>query len=676
VTAEFLEEGLPVPFGAHIRDGGVNFAIFSENARRVEVCIFEGEVESNYALHGPWNGIFHGFKRTAEEGLIYGYRAYGPYCPDQGHRFNPAKLLLDPYARAIVGKHHWPSGRDAGSEFDNAATALKAMAIQRPAQASRATRLPDRDVCVYELHVRGFSKLLADVPEAIRGTYPALAHPSSIAHFKRLGVTTLSLLPIQYRLDEPALVQRGVSNYWGYNTLGFFCAEPRLSTTPDDCVAAHAEFRTTVDALHRHGLEVLIDVVYNHTPEGDENGETLSFRGFDNANWYRLQKGARARYENWTGCGNTLNIGHPRVLQFVLDSLRYWVETTGVDGFRFDLAPVLGRGSKDFERTSAFFATLRQDPVLSTVRLIAEPWDIGPNGYQLGQFPVEWSEWNDRFRDAVRRYWLNRSTTRGELAQRFTASSDMFNHSQRTPFASVNFVSAHDGFTLSDVVSYSEKHNFDNGESNRDGRSGEPCHNHGVEGSTDDASINRTRDKVRRAIMATLLLSQGTPMICSGDEIGNTQYGNNNPYCLDNETTWLKWDRADTHFLTFVSETLSLRRNEPLLRHPRWLTSSSTTEGVAVSWFASNGSAIQPDEWQSTTAHDLTCIISQTAPLQIRSVCIVFNPYSDVHRFCLPTGLWQITLDSSRELDNTHTIERHFDAPSRSTVVLTSRAPQ
>jgi glycogen debranching enzyme GlgX len=670
-----LEEGSPFPFGATILDNGVNFAIFSEHAQRIEICVFRNDVETRHDLHGPHGGIFHAFMHGVGAGLIYGYRAYGPYCPPEGHRFNPSKLLLDPYAQAIVGKHQWSVAHDGENAADNAAIALKAMVIRKPAEAPRTSRMPDNLVCVYELHVKGFSKLLVDMPEEIRGTYAALAHPSSIAHLKQLGVTTLSLLPVQYRLDEPALVERGMTNYWGYNTLGFFCVEPRLSATPDDCVAAHAEFRAAVKALHSHGFEVLLDVVYNHTPEGDERGATLSFRGLDNANWYRLLADDQSRNENWTGCGNTLNVNHSRMMQFVLDSLRYWVETTGVDGFRFDLAPILGRTANDFDQGAAFFAAVRQDPVLSTVRLVAEPWDIGPNGYQVGNFPPYWCEWNDKFRDAVRRYWLDSTTTRGELAKRFTASSDLFNHSQRAPSASVNFITAHDGFTLTDIVSYSAKHNDANGENNRDGRSDEPCFNFGIEGVSDDLHIVATRNKVRRAMMATLLLSQGTPMICAGDEIGNTQYGNNNPYCIDNETTWLKWDRADVQFLDFTSKILSLRQREPLLRHRRWLTAENGAANAFVSWLSPHGDPMQPHEWQSKTEHAFACVIAQNSA-QAQCLYIAFNPHTDAQRFSLPQGKWHALLDSSLELDVSLPAENTLTAPSRAILVLAARIPE
>ena len=530
-----LLEGREAPFGAQARDGGVNFAVFSDHAERIELCVFDASGARElrrYPLHGPHVGVFHGFLSSVGPGLVYGLRAHGPFAPEQGHRFNPAKLLLDPWAREIVGRHAWrsehhghalghPDGTRVIDTRDNAAFALKArVAAPTAPMPGRLPRVATRDLVLYEVHVKGFSQQHPQIPAALRGTYAALAHPAAIAHFKRLGVTTLSLLPVQYHLDEPALAARGAVNHWGYNTLGFFCPDPRYASSRDDPTAVADEFRRMVAALHDEGLEVVLDVVYNHTPEGDETGTTLSFRGLDHASWYRLTADDRSRCENLTGCGNTLNVAHPRVTQFVLDSLRYWVAQMGVDGFRFDLAPVLGRTRHGFDPHAAFFTALRQDPLLSQVHLIAEPWDAGPGGYQVGHFPDRFLEWNDKFRDSVRRYWLNQGVRRGEFARRFTASSDLFHHRQRLPSASVNFIAVHDGFTLADLVSHSRKHNDANGEGNRDGRDGEPCANFGVEGPTDDPAIAATRRRVQRALLATLLLAQGTPMLSAGDEIG------------------------------------------------------------------------------------------------------------------------------------------------------------
>ncbi len=668
-TGRLLDEGLPFPFGAELLSEGVNFAVFSENATHIELCVFDQRGETRHTLHGPVDGVFHGFLTEAGAGLIYGYRAHGPYAPEQGHRFNANKLLLDPYAKVIAGKHVWSEAHNGENHSDNAEIALKAQVCATPTATPRLVRHRDAEVVLYEVHVKGFSKALPLIPESMRGTYAALAHPISIAHFKKLGITSLSLLPVQYHLDEPALVARGVTNYWGYNTLGFFCVDPRLSTTPDDSGAANAEFRSMVTELHANGFEVLLDVVFNHTPEGDERGATLSFRGFDNANWYRSDPADRSRAENFTGCGNTLNVHHPRVTQFVLDSLRYWVEVMGVDGFRFDLAPVLGRTSPDFHSDAPFFIALKQDPVLSRVRLIAEPWDIGPNGYQVGQFPSIFFEWNDKFRDGVRRYWLNGSASRGELAQRLTASSDLFRHSQRNPASSINYVSVHDGFTLTDMVSYSRKHNLANGEHNRDGRDDEPCANFGSEGKTDDANIIQSRNRARRAVMATLLLAQGTPMLCAGDEIGNSQGGNNNPYCIDNETTWLRWDRADIEFFDFVVSVLTLRRQEPLLRRNAWFSEDSTNLADQLSWFAPNGCTMQASDWQMHHERALACMIMDRSDTT-KNLWIAFNPNPCVTAFTLPSGHWHIALDSSQALEAAAMLAERIEVPSLSVVVL------
>ncbi|HEX2009822.1 MAG TPA: glycogen debranching protein GlgX, partial [Roseateles sp.] len=520
-----LQEGRHEPLGAQARDGGVNFAVFSEHAVQIELCIFDASGTHElrrYALHGPHDGVFHGFLPGFGPGLVYGLRAHGPYEPEQGHRFNAHKLLLDPYAREIVGRFGWraehhgyelghPEGQRSFDMRDNALHALKARVPPAPITESpraSAPRIAPADVVLYEVHVKGFSKLHPEIPAALQGSYAGLAHSAAIAHFKALGVTTLSLLPVHYGIDEPHLADKGLHNYWGYNSLGFFCPDPRLAQAAhrEDPSAVAAEFRAMVETLHRAGLEVVLDVVYNHTPEGNEFGPTLSFRGLDNKSYYRLAADDRSRNENLTGCGNTLNAQHPRVTQFVLDSLRFWVQEMGVDGFRFDLAPVLGRATAGpFDPQSAFFSALRQDPVLGAVHLIAEPWDAAPDGYQVGRFPGRFLEWNDKFRDAVRGYWLqNGKVGRGEFARRFTASSDLFfHHGQRRPTASVNFVAVHDGYTLNDVVSYSHKHNHANGEDNRDGRDGELCANFGAEGPTEDAAIRAARERVRRAMLAT-----------------------------------------------------------------------------------------------------------------------------------------------------------------------------
>ncbi len=636
-----LSEGRVEPMGTEVRDGGVNFAVFSLHAQRIELCLFDADGQSEIQrcdLAGPHDGVFHGFLAGAGTGLVYGLRAHGVDDPQHGQRFNARHLLLDPNAREIVGRY------GQGSQ-ENAAAALKARVAAPLSVAPGYLNAPHHavaDLVLYEVHVKGFSKTHPGIPAALQGTYAGLAHPAAVAHFKSLGVTTLSLLPVQYCLDEPALTQRGQSNYWGYNTLGFCCPDPRLATRPDDPAAVTAEFRQMVEDLHAQGLEVVLDVVYNHTPEGNEHGPTLSFRGLDNASWYRLDPADRSRYENYSACGNTLNVAHPKVSQFVLDSLRYWVLQMGVDGFRFDLATVLGRTEQGFDPCAPFLAALQQDPILARAHLIAEPWDSGPHGYQVGRFPGRFLDWNDKFRDAVRGYWLQRGVDRADFARRMTASSDLFHHGQRRPSASVNFLAVHDGFTLHDVVSYKHKHNQANGEDNRDGRDGELSENFGVEGETADAAINSQRRRVRRAMLASLLLAQGTPMLCAGDEIGKTQQGNNNAYCQDNALGWLDWSKVDDGLRDYVADLLALRRSEPALHNDQWSTSIPGEPGaVHRIWRTPTGQELQTHDWHDANSAAFSC---ESDP-----VLLLFNPEPNPTAFTLG-GQWQLLLDSSAEL--------------------------
>ncbi len=686
---ESILTGRHEPLGSSARDGGVNFAVFSQHASSIELCVFDttGTRElRRYRLHGPYDNVFHGFLPEVGPGLVYGFRAHGPYQPEAGHRFNASKLLLDPYAREIIGKFGWraehhgyelghPDGARSLDQRDNGVHALKA-AVAAPYDGipflTKPPRREPEEVVLYEVHVKGFSMLHAEIPADLRGTYAGLAHPAAIAHFRKLGVTTLSLLPVQYCVDEPALVDRGMHNYWGYNTLGFFCADPRLARRGSDSAAANEEFRRMVGSLHEKGLEVVMDVVYNHTPEGNEHGPTISFRGLDNASWYRLDRNDRSRCENLTGCGNTLNVAHPRVTQFVLDSLRYWVEEMGVDGFRFDLAPVLGRTAHGFDPSAAFFTALRQDPVLARVHLIAEPWDAGIDGYQLGRFPGRFAEWNDKFRDAVRGYWLQRGVGRGELARRFTASSDLFYHGQRRPAATVNFVTAHDGFTLSDLVSHSRKHNEANGEDGRDGRDHELCDNFGVEGASSDPAVVALRNQVKRAMLATLLLAQGTPMLCAGDEIGNSQGGNNNAYCQDNATGWLAWPDADNELVNFVGELCQLRKQEPLLRHDHWFAPRGDAGQLAsVTWLTSAGQEMQMHDWHDHGTFAFACLLS-AACNQPHRLLLLFNPEPESRDFALPEGRWHIAFNSFLQSGRAPAcaMQGRVEAPARALLVL------
>ncbi|MCV2370867.1 glycogen debranching protein GlgX [Roseateles oligotrophus] len=692
-----LLPGRHEPLGATPRDGGINFAVFSEGATRIELCIFDASGQRElrrYELPGHDDGVFHGFLPGLGAGLVYGLRAHGPYAPEHGHRFNAHKLLLDPYAREIVGHFNWgpeqhgyelghPDGPRSFDTRDNALQALKGRVAAPPLPGSsprlNAPRHATADLVLYEVHVKGFSKQLPGVPAELQGTYAGLAHPVALAHFKALGVTTLSLLPVHYHIDEPHLADLRKPNYWGYNSLGFFSPDPGLAQARHrgDPSAVRDEFRAMVRELHAAGLEVVLDVVYNHTPEGNEFGPTLSFRGLDNRSYYRLVADDKSRYENVSACGNTVNCAHPRVAQLVLDSLRYWVGEMGVDGFRFDLAPVLGRTHHGFDPQAAFFTALRQDPLLAGVHLISEPWDAGHEGYQVGRFPGRFLDWNDKFRDAVRGYWLRSdkpSVGRGELARRFMASSDLFHHGSRRPTASVNFVSVHDGYVLADVVSFSTKHNHANGEDNRDGRDGELCANFGAEGPSDDATIRATRLRVRRAMLATLLLAQGTPMLCAGDEIGNSQGGNNNAYCQDNATTWLSWAEAEADTQAFVAQLLALRRQEPLLRHEAWFASAGETGDAAarLRWFTPAGHEMQQQDWFDACGHAFAAQMFEAGASQPR-LMVVFNPEPQELAFKLSGGAWRLALDSSAALrisDQIFQTGQTMTIPGRSLLVL------
>jgi glycogen operon protein len=651
-----LGGGRPWPLGATADAAGVNFAVFSAHASRIDLCLFDERGEQELVrlpLPTRSGDVWHGHLAGAGPGLVYGLRADGPWRPEQGHRFNPHKLLLDPWAREIVapaGGFDWrrphagadarhPAARD---ERDNARWAHKARVTgeapqlwQRPAHALA-------DTVLYEVHVRSFTRLMPGVPEAERGTYAGLASDAAIAHLKRLGVTAVSLLPVHHKLDEERLVAMGLVNHWGYNTLGFFAPEPRYAATPQP----REEFRAMVRRLHAAGIEVVIDVVFNHTAEGDERGPTLSWRGLDNANWYRLPPANRAAYENWSGCGNTLAMQHPRVLQFVLDSLRHWVQQMGVDGFRFDLAPVLGREAGPFERGGAFFKAVAQDPVLQGVKMIAEPWDLGPDGYKVGQFPDGWLEWNDRFRDTARAFWLGGDCTRGEFALRLAGSADLFQARQRPPLESVNFIVAHDGFSLADLVSYDMRHNEANGEENRDGHSHNLSWNCGFEGATTDPEVLQRRARLQRALLAVTLLAQGTPMLAAGCEIGHTQHGNNNPYCQDNAITWLDWARADEELIDYVSHVVALRR-QWLPLGPKWYTGLVDARGRHdLAWIRRTGEAMSPEQWNNRTSRILGAHIG-TPGRGVGAWLLLMNGRDMDTEFKLPPGRWVAEMDST-----------------------------
>ena len=684
-----LESGKPWPLGASFDGSGVNIAVFSAHAAQVDLCIFDatGEVETaRLPLPAQSGDVWHGRLPGAAPGLIYGLRAHGPWRPDRGHRFNPNKLLLDPWAREIVSP---PGGFDwRGPHFgadrehpqhmdprDNARWAHKARVVQDSFdwQGDRRPATPLAESVIYETHVRGFTRQLPGVPAEQQGTYAGLASDAALAHFQRLGITAVSLLPVQQILDEAHLAERGLSNYWGYNTLGYFCPDPRYAATVD----VRGEFRRMVQRLHAAGLEVLLDVVYNHTPEGDERGPTLSWRGLDNASWYRSPVAHRERCENWTGCGNTVDIRHPRVLQMVMDSLRHWVRDFHIDGFRFDLAPVLGRGNPGFEHDGPFFKAVLQDPVLQGVKLIAEPWDIGPSGYQVGQFPRGWLEWNDRFRDTARAFWLGGDCTRGEFALRLAGSSDLFQARRRSPLDSVNYIVSHDGFTLADLVSYDLRHNMPNGENNRDGHGHNLSWNCGWEGPTSDPEVLTRRGRLKRALLATVLLAQGTPMLAAGDELGHSQDGNNNPYCQDNTTTWIDWAHADQSLIDYTAYLLRLRKTlQPLAA--RWYTGLPDARGRQdLAWLRRTGEPMAPEHWDNRMSRIMAAWIG--APGRAGAPLLLMINGRDMDAsFQLPPGQWLCDLDSTAPDGSSHWRrggQTEYLLPARSVVLLRDATP-
>ena len=628
VAPSSVSPGRPYPLGATWDGAGVNFALYSEHAERVELCLFDPkgrrEIE-RLDLESRTDFVWHCYLPDARPGLLYAYRVHGPNAPERGHRFDPAKLLLDPYARLVKGKISAGLGRS--QVIDPAFT----WGDDRP------PRTPWQDTVIYELHVKGFTQLHPEVPEQLRGTYAGLATAPVINHLKRLGVTAVELLPIHAFGDERRLLQHGLRNYWGYNSIGFFAPELRYSAT-----GTLGEFKTLVKTLHAAGLELILDVVYNHTAESDHTGPTLSFRGIDNAVYYWLDPHNARRYLNFTGTGNSFNTTHPAALALVLDSLRYWVTEMHVDGFRFDLATTLARGPHGFERRSAFLSAVAQDPVLSQVKLIAEPWDLGEGGYQLGQFAPRWSEWNDKYRDAVRGYWKGDEGMLGELAARLSGSRDLFAPSGRGPAASINFVSTHDGFTLHDLVSYERKHNEANLEGNRDGTDHNRSWNCGVEGSTDDPQVNALRERQKRNLLATLFFSQGVPMIAAGDELGRSQLGNNNAYCQDSELSWVDWRLDDERraLLEFVRELVQLRRGQAIFRQRQF------PEPQQLRWLTPHGGEMSEADWRLPFAR---CVGMHMLE---KDLLLLLNAHHDAIGFVLPRArlpYWAVLLDTASQ---------------------------
>ncbi len=679
--------GQSYPRGATWDGEGVNFSMFSANAEKVELCVFDStgrrEVQ-RVEVHERTDDAWHCYLPEGRPGLLYGYRVHGPYDPERGHRFNPNKLLIEPYAKHIQGQIKWSDAHfgyrvghaKADLSFDKRdnAPGMPKCRVVDPAFTwgdDRPPRTSFHDTVIYELHVRGFTMRHPEVPPELRGTYAGLATAPVIDHLLRLGVTAVELMPVHTFVDDRHLLERGMRNYWGYNTIGFFSPDMRYSAT-----GRISEFKTMVKTLHSAGIEVILDVVYNHTAEGNQLGPTLSFRGVDNASYYRPGLQDPRYYMDFTGCGNTLNMQHPRVLALLMDSLRYWVLEMHVDGFRFDLASALARELFDVDRLGSFFDTIGQDPVLSQVKLIAEPWDVGEGGYQVGNFPPGWNEWNDRYRDTTRAYWKGDEGLIGDFARRFTGSADLYEASGRKPHASVNFITAHDGFTLQDLVSYNGKHNEANGEDNRDGNDNNRSWNHGAEGPTDNADINALRARQKRNLIATLLLSQGVPMLLAGDELGHTQNGNNNAYCQDNEVSWLDWNLTDDEraFFAFVADMITFRRHHPVFSRRRFLQGRTLADGVKeVAWLRPDGGEMTDAEWNTGFNRCLGVYLAGTVIERVNkrgqsvkdnNFLVLFNAHHEEIPFELPEfhtgGAWQVTLDTANEKQPFE--PKHFDA--------------
>jgi glycogen operon protein len=667
--------GQPFPLGPTWDGEGTNFAVFSEQAERVELCLFDGDREERIELRDQTAFHWHCYVPGVGPGQRYGYRIHGPYDPAAGHRFNPAKLLIDPYAKSIEGPVDWdgpnvlpypPTGAEDADltidEEDDAAAIPKCVVVD-PAfdwQEDELVRprTPWNETVIYEVHVKGFTKLHPDVPEHLRGTYAGLASDEAIAHFKELGVTAVELLPVHHIIDESFLHERGLTNYWGYSSIGYLAPHALYSNGGHHGEQVR-EFKGMVKALHGAGIEVILDVVYNHTAEGNHLGPLLSFKGVDNASYYRLLPDKPRYYMDFTGTGNSLNPVHPSVLRLIMDSLRYFAVECHVDGFRFDLASALAREFYEVDRLSAFFDTIHQDPVLSQVKLIAEPWDVGPGGYQVGNFPVLWTEWNGIYRDTMRDFWRGRAPV-AEFAQRFTGSSDLYADDGRRPFASINFITAHDGFTLADLVSYNEKHNEANLEGNRDGTDDNRSWNCGVEGPTDDPEINELRHRQMRNFLTTLMLSQGVPMLLGGDEIARSQYGNNNAWCQDNELSWFRWAEADLDMLAWTKRLIGLRNAHPVFHRREFLLGEETGSGLPdIWWFRPDGRKMTRRDWERGDARTLGVFLNgqeiptrtpDGRPVADDSFLVLFNAFYEPIPFKLPArrfGLrWLVELDS------------------------------
>jgi isoamylase len=693
---ERLETGVPYPLGATWDGLGVNFAVFSANAWRIELCLFDSRGRKELTrldLPECTDEVWHGYLPGAQPGLVYGFRAHGPYQPQHGHRFNPTKLLLDPYAKQLVSPLRWtdalfgyrmhsPRGDLSLDRRDSAPAMPKAVVVEDTFDWSRDVRpgVPWSDLIVYEAHVKGATIGMSELLRPERGTFSALGTPRFIDHLVTLGITAIELMPIHAFLQDRFLVSRGLANYWGYSTLAYFAPEPSYMAS-----GALNELKIAIRKLHAAGIEVLLDVVYNHTCEGGALGPTLSWRGLDNASYYRLMPGDERHYINDTGCGNTLNLSHPRVLQMVMDSLRYWTTAYNVDGFRFDLGSTLGREGTGFDPGSGFFDAVRQDPVLSQVKLISEPWDLGPGGYQLGNHPPGFAEWNDRFRDCIRRFWRGDEGQRAELAARITGSADLFQRRHRRPWASVNFVASHDGFTLADTTRYVEKHNEANGEENRDGHAENYTSNWGVEGETDDASILAVRQRVARSMLTSVLTSLGTPMIVAGDEYGRSQLGNNNAYCQDNALSWMDWELATSpvgrELSAYFARLARLRKNYPVLRQTHFLIEGrGASPGVdEVGWFDESGTPLSTDGWHDP--HARTLVLRRAGPGvdgTLDVVLLLMNAHGEPIVFTppAPSMEWNVLADSAApQLKRSTTCTERIEVQAYSMMVLLAVGP-
>ena len=692
--------GTPYPLGATFDGSGTNFAIFSEAAERVVLCLFDEDgTETQVPMLEHDAYVWHAYLPQVQPGQRYGYRVHGEYDPANGKRCNPNKLLLDPYAKATTGDIDWAQplfsynfgDPDSRNDEDSAPNMMKSVVINPFFDwgGDRQPRIPYNDSFIYEAHVKGLTQLHPDVPEDMRGTYAGVAHPAMIEHFKRLGVTAVELMPVHQFVHDSTLIEKGLRNYWGYNTIGFFAPHAEYSST-GSLGQQVQEFKSMVRTLHSNNIEVILDVVYNHTAEGNHLGPTMSFRGIDNAAYYRLESDQRY-YTDYTGTGNSFNMRHPHSLQLIMDSLRYWVIEMHVDGFRFDLASTLAREFYDVDKLSAFFDLVQQDPVVSQVKLIAEPWDVGPGGYQVGNFPPQWTEWNGKYRDTVRDFWRGEPSTLGEFAGRISGSADLYARSGRRPFASINFVTAHDGFTLRDLVSYNEKHNDANGEDNRDGESHNRSYNLGVEGPTDDATINAMRSRQQRNFIATLLLSQGVPMLLHGDELGRSQHGNNNTYAQDSEISWVNWEFADEPLIEFTRAVANLRAEHPTFRRRRFFNGrivkrEEGTDTADIVWLGTDGAEMTDEDWNTAYVRSMGMYLNgqgirgrdeRGERIEDKDFLLYFNASEETVPVTLPSSnlhnrRWKVVIDTAGELTESEPFhaEGQFTMEPRSLIVM------